>query len=537
MSISIFLCTSLFGQKEYVVNGDFEQNNGAPVKDGDFTKLKHWFNPSEDFEDNYNFGTPDYFHMRGKAEVKLPFTNMGTVFARSGSACSGLVLYTDNDDSNQNFREYIAVKLASPLKKGEEYELTLHYTNGSDKQYGRYECRSFGVGFSVDRPKQYGHDPIRIKSKKRFDNIRYDIEWVETSLKFRAKKSYQYLVFGNFWNDRNTEISISEIANSSANFAYVFIDDVSLIRLDNNDSSESEESFTSLEDEPMSRMDRRVDTVEVIREVIREVPVEVIREVILEVPVEVIKEQVDTVEIIRIREVIKERIDTIEVIREVPIEVVAEEVDTVEVIKIREVIKERVDTVVVIREVPSETVTEMVDTVEVIKIREVIKERVDTIEIVKEVIKEVPVEVVVERIDTVEKIVEVPVSSESDFASTILKGETLILDIHFKADSFNIKPKHYFEVRKILSFLKEYNDIVVEISGHTNGVPSHDYCNKLSTLRANSIRTFLLNEGVAEDQIVAKGYGKTQPIANNKTRSGRKLNQRVEVKLIKIKTG
>lgn len=517
LSISFFVCTSLFCQKEYVINGDFELNKGTPEKDGDFGKLKYWFNPSEDFEDNYNFGTPDYFHMNGSAEVKLPFTKMGTVFAHSGSACSGLVLYTDNDDSNQNFREYIAIELAVPLERGVEYELTLYYTNGSDKQYGRYECKSFGVGFSVDQPKQQGHDPLRIRSKKRFDNIQYDIEWVKTVLQFKAEKKYKYLVFGNFWNDRNTEVSISEMANSDANFAYIFIDDVSLIRLNETEPVEREDSTTSVDEEPEIRVERIVDTVEVVKEIIREVPVEVIREVIVEVPVEVVKERIDTFEIVKIREVIKERVDTIEVVKSV--------------------IKERVDTIEVIREVPVDVIRERIDTVEIIKIREVIRERIDTVEVVKEVIKEIPVEVVIERIDTVEKIVEVPVSSESDFANTLLKGETLILDIHFKADSFSIKPKHYFEVRKILSFLKEYNDIVVEISGHTNSVPSHEYCNKLSTQRANSIRSFLLNEGVAEDQIVAKGYGKTQPIANNKTRSGRKLNQRVEVKLIKIKTG
>jgi signal transduction histidine kinase/ActR/RegA family two-component response regulator len=122
--------------------------------------------------------------------------------------------------------------------------------------------------------------------------------------------------------------------------------------------------------------------VEVVKEVVREVPVEVIKEVVREVPVEVIKEVVKEVPV----EVIKE------VVREVPVEVPVEvirQMDTVKVEKVEvpvEVIKE------VVREVPVEVIKEVVREVPVEVIKEVVREV--PVEVVKEVVKEIPVEVV-----------------------------------------------------------------------------------------------------------------------------------------------
>jgi OOP family OmpA-OmpF porin len=53
---------------------------------------------------------------------------------------------------------------------------------------------------------------------------------------------------------------------------------------------------------------------------------------------------------------------------------------------------------------------------------------------------------------------------------------------------------------------------------------------QLSKDRANSVKTYLVNSGVAASKIVTKGYGETRPVASNATEEGRQQNRRVEIK-------
>ena len=67
----------------------------------------------------------------------------------------------------------------------------------------------------------------------------------------------------------------------------------------------------------------------------------------------------------------------------------------------------------------------------------------------------------------------------------------------------------------------------VEIQGHTDSVGKPAYNLKLSQRRAQSVLDYLLQDGVGPDQMVAKGYGETQPVASNKEADGRAKNRRV----------
>ncbi|MGZ4035465.1 MAG: OmpA family protein, partial [Bacteroidia bacterium] len=67
----------------------------------------------------------------------------------------------------------------------------------------------------------------------------------------------------------------------------------------------------------------------------------------------------------------------------------------------------------------------------------------------------------------------------------------------------------------------------------TDNVGNKDANQKLSEDRANSVRTYLIKKGIAAERIVAKGYGDTQPIDDNKTEAGRQKNRRTEVRTIK----
>ena len=108
--------------------------------------------------------------------------------------------------------------------------------------------------------------------------------------------------------------------------------------------------------------------------------------------------------------------------------------------------------------------------------------------------------------------------------------------MYFKADSSRIEKESYPVLDEIAQFLIHNPDIVIEIGGHTNTMPSAEYCNTLSTARAKSVTDYLIGKGVPKEQLQYKGYGKTEPIIPNDTysRTARAKNQRVEIKVLRV---
>ena len=109
-----------------------------------------------------------------------------------------------------------------------------------------------------------------------------------------------------------------------------------------------------------------------------------------------------------------------------------------------------------------------------------------------------------------------------------------VSQIFFDADSTNMNPGSYPVVNEISDFLEENSTIVVEVGGHTNNVPPHEFCDKLSTGRAKSVAEYIVKKGIASERVVYKGYGKRKPKFSNKTADGRRRNQRVEIKILSL---
>ena len=119
--------------------------------------------------------------------------------------------------------------------------------------------------------------------------------------------------------------------------------------------------------------------------------------------------------------------------------------------------------------------------------------------------------------------------------SKIVKGQTIRIDnLYFEADSATIDSNSYDVLEEIAYFLSQNEDIVVEIGGHTNDRPQHDFADKLSTQRAQLVSEYILSLGIDERQIKYKGYGKRKPLASNQTRWGRERNQRVEIRILNV---
>ena len=89
------------------------------------------------------------------------------------------------------------------------------------------------------------------------------------------------------------------------------------------------------------------------------------------------------------------------------------------------------------------------------------------------------------------------------------------------------------ELINVVTFMKKYKYIRIEVQGHTDAVGEYVDNQSLSESRARKVKQELEKHGIAPDRIIFKGYGETRPISKNKTKEGRALNRRVEFHIIK----
>lgn len=85
------------------------------------------------------------------------------------------------------------------------------------------------------------------------------------------------------------------------------------------------------------------------------------------------------------------------------------------------------------------------------------------------------------------------------------------------------------ELEVLTEFMQNRQKVTILIEGHTDGVGSDAVNDRLSALRAESVKKYLVLNGISPSRISTKGYGKRRPIASNLTEFGRKLNRRTEI--------
>jgi outer membrane protein OmpA-like peptidoglycan-associated protein len=104
--------------------------------------------------------------------------------------------------------------------------------------------------------------------------------------------------------------------------------------------------------------------------------------------------------------------------------------------------------------------------------------------------------------------------------------------VTFDFAKYDLKPQFYPALNTIASTLKEYNQTVVEVSGHTDSIGSDAANQVLSERRANSVASYLIGQGVQRERFEIVGMGERYPVASNDTEQGRALNRRVEIRLL-----
>jgi outer membrane protein OmpA-like peptidoglycan-associated protein len=122
--------------------------------------------------------------------------------------------------------------------------------------------------------------------------------------------------------------------------------------------------------------------------------------------------------------------------------------------------------------------------------------------------------------------IDIPLQPIEANASVVLKN------IFFESGKFDLKPESTIELDNIFQLMKENPTLKIQISGHTDNVGKAADNMTLSNNRAQAVVKYLTGKGIEQARLTFKGYGATQPVADNATEEGRAQNRRTELQVI-----
>lgn len=102
-------------------------------------------------------------------------------------------------------------------------------------------------------------------------------------------------------------------------------------------------------------------------------------------------------------------------------------------------------------------------------------------------------------------------------------------DILFAVNKADLKADLKTSLAKVAGILSVYQQFNVSIEGNTDNTGSEEHNMKLSQQRADNVKAFLVEQGIAAERLTAKGLGMTMPVADNSTKEGRQKNRRVDL--------
>jgi outer membrane protein OmpA-like peptidoglycan-associated protein len=123
--------------------------------------------------------------------------------------------------------------------------------------------------------------------------------------------------------------------------------------------------------------------------------------------------------------------------------------------------------------------------------------------------------------------------------NVVREGDNITLDmpaaITFGFDSYALRPESFGVLDRVAETLREYDQTIIEVAGHTDSVGTQSYNQRLSEQRAQSVATFLGSRGINSQRMIVTGAGPNYPIASNDTDAGRASNRRVEITIVPLR--
>ena len=118
------------------------------------------------------------------------------------------------------------------------------------------------------------------------------------------------------------------------------------------------------------------------------------------------------------------------------------------------------------------------------------------------------------------------------------QGDQLVLtmpsNITFAVDRYDVQPRFEPTLNEVAEVLRDYPQTLIDVYGHTDSTGSDAYNQTLSENRARSVASYLEARGVSGARLATRGFGETQPIADNATEEGRAANRRVEIRVVPL---
>ncbi|PPC78838.1 membrane protein [Pokkaliibacter plantistimulans] len=120
----------------------------------------------------------------------------------------------------------------------------------------------------------------------------------------------------------------------------------------------------------------------------------------------------------------------------------------------------------------------------------------------------------------------VQVNRNGDAIDLVMPG-----NITFATDSEQIAPSFYNTLNSVVKVLVKYDQTHLDVVGYTDSTGSFEHNQLLSERRANSVASYLLQNGIPSSRVTARGLGERDPIASNDTADGRAQNRRVTLQI------
>lgn len=133
-------------------------------------------------------------------------------------------------------------------------------------------------------------------------------------------------------------------------------------------------------------------------------------------------------------------------------------------------------------------------------------------------------------IDALDQCPDTPAGDRVDSKGCSLPKVIILKGVNFDFAKDELLPSSASILDEAVSTLKRYPGLRVEIAGHTDHVGSDERNLNLSERRAKAVMDYFVNHGVAAERLNMKGYGESEPVADNRTPEGRSQNRRVELR-------
>ncbi len=110
-------------------------------------------------------------------------------------------------------------------------------------------------------------------------------------------------------------------------------------------------------------------------------------------------------------------------------------------------------------------------------------------------------------------------------------------NVTFATDSSDLNPAFFDVLSSVSKVLREFDQTVVEVAGHTDSTGSEAYNQTLSERRSSTVSQYLQSRKISSQRLITIGLGESMPLADNSQEIGRQANRRVEITMVPLTSG